>query len=197
MTQDRRTARTQRMLHDALIVLILRKGYDAVTVQDIIDEADIGRSTFYAHYTGKEDLLRSGFQALRSHLANMRRSMAAARRDGTKGEMLGFSLAMFEHACEYKHVYRALLGGRGGAVASREIRRILTELVQEELSAVRRDGAMSRELTVEFVVGSFLTVLGWWLQQKVKPTPAQVDTMFRRLIINGIGSSIQSRFPGD
>jgi AcrR family transcriptional regulator len=49
---DRRAARTRRALHGALMSLILRKGYEAITVQDIIDEADVGRSTFYAHYTG-------------------------------------------------------------------------------------------------------------------------------------------------
>ena len=57
---DRRAARTRRALHGALISLILRKGYDAITVQEIIDEADVGRATFYAHYRGKEDLLRGG-----------------------------------------------------------------------------------------------------------------------------------------
>jgi AcrR family transcriptional regulator len=65
---DRRAARTRRALHGALISLILRKGYDAITVQEIIDEADVGRATFYAHYRGKEDLLRGGFEELRAEL---------------------------------------------------------------------------------------------------------------------------------
>jgi len=67
-SMDRRATRTRRSLHQALISLILRKGYDAITVQEIIDEADIGRATFYAHYRGKEDLLRGGFEALRAEL---------------------------------------------------------------------------------------------------------------------------------
>jgi AcrR family transcriptional regulator len=50
---DRRAARTRRALHGALMSLILRKGHEAITVQDIVDEADVGRSTFYAHYAGK------------------------------------------------------------------------------------------------------------------------------------------------
>lgn len=58
---DRRAIRTRKALHDALMRLILRKGYEATTVQEVIDEANVGRSTFYAHYTGKEDLLRKGF----------------------------------------------------------------------------------------------------------------------------------------
>src|SRR5918994_952362 len=134
MTQvmDRRAARTKKALHGALMSLILRKGYEAITVQDIIDEADVGRSTFYSHYTGKEDLLRSGFQTLRAELAEARRA-AGARSDGRHNEPLGFSLAMFEHASEYKHIYRALLGERGVVVAVNEIRRILLEIVRKEL----------------------------------------------------------------
>jgi len=56
------------MLHEALIRLIVHKGYDALTVQEIIDEADIRRATFYAHYGGKGDLLRGGFERLRGEL---------------------------------------------------------------------------------------------------------------------------------
>jgi AcrR family transcriptional regulator len=122
---DRRAARTRRTLHEALIRLIKRKGYDALTVQEIIDEADIGRATFYAHYRGKDDLLRGGFDRLRGELK-------AARREARQGERdrpLTFSLAMFEHACTYRDVYRAMLGGQGSIIAINEIRRVLAELV--------------------------------------------------------------------
>src|SRR5512141_2904590 len=61
---DRRVQRTQQLLREALVALILEKGYDAITVQDILDLANMGRSTFYAHYRDKEDLLLSGFQML-------------------------------------------------------------------------------------------------------------------------------------
>jgi len=47
---DRRIGRTRRLMHEALMALIVEKGYEAVTVQDILDRADVGRSTFYAHY---------------------------------------------------------------------------------------------------------------------------------------------------
>jgi AcrR family transcriptional regulator len=185
---DRRAQRTRRALHQALTALIQRKGYEAVTVQDIIDEADVGRSTFYAHYTGKEDLLRGGFDALRTALSEARREAAARCEAGP----LAFSRALFDHACGQKHIYRALVGGRGGVVATNEIRRVLTELAQEELSATWRDGAVARELAVQFVVSTFLTVLSWLLARKAKAGPAEADQMFRRLVIAGIGASIES-----
>src|SRR6202012_5392571 len=59
-TMDRRVRRTRDLLHRALLDLIAEKGYPHITVQDILDRADVGRSTFYTHYRDKEDLLRSG-----------------------------------------------------------------------------------------------------------------------------------------
>src|SRR5260370_6224842 len=182
---DRRAARTRRALQGALISLILRKGYDAITVQEIIDEADVGRATFYAHYRGKEDLLRGGLEELRAEL-RAAPGAGSSRQNGP----LAFSLAMFEHACEYGDVYRAMVGGRGGVVASQEIRRALSEMVKQELASFQDDGVVPRELALQFVVSTFLTVLTWCLERKPKLTPSQIDAMFRRLVISGIGRSI-------
>jgi AcrR family transcriptional regulator len=186
---DRRAARTRRALHQALMTLILRQGYEAITVQDIAEEADVGRSTFYAHYTGKEDLLRGGFAALRADLIGAQR----APRPGAAaapGEPLGFSLALFEHAAGYADVFRALVGGRGGSVAVGEIRQVLSELVRMDLPAAQGNGGVPRELIVQFVVSAFLTLLSWWLERKPGLTPLQVDAMFRRLVLDGIGPRI-------
>jgi AcrR family transcriptional regulator len=185
---DRRAARTQRALHGALMALILRKGYEAITVQDLIDEADVGRSTFYSHYTGKEDLLRRGFQTLRFELAEAQRA-ARTKSRRSFGDPLGFSLAMFEHAGAYKQIYRALVGGRGGEVAVNEIRRVLSDIVKKELSGAEADEAIPREVHIQFVVGTFLTILTWWLERRPKLAPSQVDLVFRRLVLNGIAPS--------
>ena len=188
---DRRAARTRKALHGALMSLILRKGYEATTIQDIIDEADVGRSTFYDHYTGKEDLLRKGFQVLRRELAEAQRA-ARGKSDSAHDELFGFSLAIFEHVIAYTDVYLALVGGRGGAVAISELRKVLSEFVRKELSAAR-DDAISRELVVQFVVGALMTVLTWWLERKPGLTPSQADAMFRRLVLNGVRPLLRAR----
>jgi len=184
---DRRVVRTRRTLHEALIRLIMRKGYDALTVQEIIDEADIGRATFYAHYRSKEDLLRGGFERLRSELKAARR---AARLGNEQHRPLSFSLAMFEHACAYREIYRAMLGGQGSIIAINEIRRVLSELVRDELPVLEDDGAVPRELMLQFVVGTFLTTLTWCLEKRPKMTPGEVNSMFRHLTSRGIGRTI-------
>lgn len=183
---ERRAARTRRARHEALMQLIVRKGYDAITVQDLIDEADVGRSTFYAHYKGKEDLLRSGFDTLRALLAGEQQRSGPLRRPPKSGA-LTFSLALFEHACEYKHVFRALVGGRGGTIAVNEIRRILSDLVTCELAADDDDVDIPEAIRVRFVVDTFLTVLSWSLQRRPALRPQQMNEIFRRLVLHGIG----------
>jgi AcrR family transcriptional regulator len=188
---DRRIPRTRGMLQQALMSLILKKEYQAITIQDICDTANLGRSTFYAHYTSKDDLKRSSFEHLRRELADRQRRALATPGD-IRDRRLGFSLAMFEHARDHRVLHRALVRGRGGAIALCSIRQILSDLVRDELAATRGDNssdAMPRELVVQHVVGAFMAVLSWWLDGGARLPPEQIDAMFRRLVTEGIVSS--------
>jgi len=87
---DRRVRRTRTAILRALISLMREKGYDAVTVTDIIDRADVGRSTFYTHFTDKSDVLDESLDGLRWFLR--------AHRDTGGGRLFAFSLAMLSSA---------------------------------------------------------------------------------------------------
>jgi AcrR family transcriptional regulator len=184
---DRRAARTKAMLQEAHVALILKKGYEALTIQDICDTANVGRSTFYAHYTSKDDLRRSSFEHLRQLLTDRQRDALAAV--DTRDRRFGFSLALFEHARDYIHLYRALARSRGGAIALGTIRRILCDLVNNELSTTadeNSEDAIPRDLTVQYVVGAYMAVLTWWLDGGAKLPPQRMDAMFRRMTTEGI-----------
>src|SRR3954454_11147784 len=126
-TVDRRVARTRGLLQRALMTLILKKAYDAITVEEICEAADVGRSTFYAHYTGKDDLKRSGLEQLRRTLVERHEGRTSAA-----GDRFSFSLPMFEHARDHIDLYRALVGSRGGALALETIRRVVADLLRAE-----------------------------------------------------------------
>jgi AcrR family transcriptional regulator len=188
---DRRIPRTRGTLQHALTSLILKKGYEAITIQDICDEANVGRSTFYAHYTSKDDLKRSGFEHLRKELVD-RQTDARATPGDIRDRSLGFSLTMFEHARDHIDLYRALVGGRGGTVSLGQIRKILSDLVRNEFAAtIDKNSAdvIPRELVVQHVVGAYMAVLTWWLDGGAKLPPKRIDAMFRRLATEGIAAS--------
>ena len=192
---DRRIPRSRAMLQNALCSLIARKGYEAITIKDICEAAHVGRSTFYAHFTSKDDLKRSGFEPLRKQLVGRQKEALAMARDH-KGRSLAFSLAMFEHARDHRDHYRALVGSRGGTVSLGTIRKMLSGLVRDELAATTdRSSAdvIPREFVVQYVVGAFMAVLTSWLDGGAKMPPEQINAMFCRLATEGILPSYQRR----
>lgn len=185
---DRRIARTRSMLQRALISLMTRKGYDAITVEEVCDEADIGRSTFYAHFTGKDHLKRSGLDDhLRGMLLEHQRAAALRPLDGG----FGFVLPFLEHAREQLDLYRALVSKGGVATTTAMLRQIVTELVRNELVHRPAPSDVRPEVATAFVVGGFMSLLTWWLDGGARLAPAELDVMFRRLVRQGLGDGAQ------
>ncbi|MGY6709458.1 MAG: TetR/AcrR family transcriptional regulator [Rhizobiaceae bacterium] len=173
-------------LKHALLTLIMRKGYDAITVEDICAAANVGRSTFYLHFASKDALKLSGLEHLREQLAARQQETLAS---AAKGDGLGFGLALFQHAREHIDLYRALIGGKGEGIALDGIRRILADLVRAELEATADGGAsdaIAREIAVQYMVGAYMAVLTWWLEQGAEPSPERMNETVRRLTARGI-----------
>src|ERR1044072_8198486 len=124
--QDRRVRRTRRMLRDALFALVFEKGYDRVTVQDVLDRAAVGRSTFYAHFRDKEALLLAGFDELSDEL---RRELAAL----PGADPMVPADAVFRFAYERERGFQAMCGKQGGDVVQRHLRKLLAELLAAHL----------------------------------------------------------------
>ena len=185
--KDRRVQRTRLLLHKGLMSLILEKKYESITVQEILDRADVGRSTFYLHFRDKDDLLVSGFHYLKSFLESVQDTSATATGKSYE-RIIGFSLAMFEHAHEYRRVNRALLGSSAEAVVRRQIHSVLAGVVRQELQQEfarrKRDiGSVSPELLTYFLVSTFVSVLTWWLNSK-NPLPSKdIDGAYRQLVL--------------
>lgn len=186
---DRRIARTQESLNTALIALILEKGYDAVTVADIIARANVGRSTFYAHHGSKESLLMSGLHRLREFLQQQQREAAVAA--GTNGVRFGFSRALFEHADSHRDLYHALVAKETGAPVSQRMRALVADLVRRDLETVKRPARspeVPRGAAVQFATDALFSVLIWWVDTKAKLTAAEADALFRRLALPGLAA---------
>jgi AcrR family transcriptional regulator len=186
MKNDRRSVRTKAALERSLLALIRRKRYEAITIQDICDAADVGRSTFYAHYQGKDDLKRRGLDHLRDQLIDAQTTTAMS----SDARCLRFSLPMFEHARSHLDVYRAMKRNRGGSIALGRIREIICDLVREEIKASTEGRPdIAPELAVQYLVGAYMAVLVWWLDGGAQLAPERVDAMFRQLASTAIAGS--------
>ena len=191
-TVDRRALRTREALHRTLIGLILERDYDSIAVADITNAANVGRSTFYAHFTDKDDLLRSGLGHLRDMLMEHRK--IAAPGDRAAAGALWFSGFMTAHLKEQHRLYRAMMRGRAGPIIIDRIKDLLSELVRAELIAAKKasgDPVTPPEIAVRFVVGAYMSVATWWLDRGARESPEEIDQAFRRLATDGLKSILR------
>ena len=186
-SDDRRVRRTHDRLHAALIPLILEKGYDAVTIQDLLDRADVGRTTFYAHYRDKHELLDRGIRDLLRLDAR-----PPERCTGATERLLRFSLPFLEHVERYREHGELPMDPSGAAAIHEHLRRVLEDALASELRSelgrhpASRADAVPAELLARHVAGTFVLALGWWLEHPER-SAREVDGWFRKLVGGVLG----------
>jgi AcrR family transcriptional regulator len=187
---DRRIQRTRQLLQDALIALILENGYDKITVQNIIDRANVGRSTFYAHFLDKDDLMESSVEKLKEELGQ---HFAPSNDGDTHGAMMP-SLALFRHTQKQHHLYKAMIGGRGIEIVVKAIQEGLTAHAHAHFEGAERAGkrlAVPIEILTTHLASSLQTLLTWWLDNDMPYSPEQMNEMFLQLVTEGINAVIE------
>jgi len=186
-TVDRRTARTRALLLEAVRALMAERGFERLTIQNIIDRAGVGRATFYAHFENKEELLAASVANLRAWLEAMRERAPA--------QPFAFMLPFFEHLASHRAIYRTTFERESEVAVERLIRAMLRGLGRDELVAQRggrRDDA-SIELATQFVVSTFWSVTVWWLGGGIDRTPAEINAIFLRLVQPGLEPALATR----
>lgn len=183
---DRRVQRTRRMLREAMIPLIVERGWEGFSVQDVCDRADVGRSTFYTHFADKEDLVGGTLEDLRAAL----RDQAIA--GGDPARPLGFSRGLLAHAHENQRLFRALVGKKGGQLVQKMFRQMVLDLVREDLAGRLAPGRR-RDAVAAFLAGALLELLTWSLEAKGAPGPEEADALFQELAAPVLVTAASSR----
>jgi AcrR family transcriptional regulator len=177
---DRRAARTRDLLLGALPGLMAERGFERLTIQNIIDRAGVGRATFYAHFENKEELLAGSVGRLRAWLEAMR--------DRYPSQPFAFMSPFFDHLASHRAIYRTTFERESEVSVERLIRAMMRELVRAELVAKRTpqqdDAAI--ELATQFVVSTFWSVTVWWMGSGGQRSPWEVNTIFLRLAQPGL-----------
>jgi len=183
---DRRVQRTRELLLDALFELIVERGYERLTIQNLLDRAGVGRATFYAHFESKDELLASS-------IARLRASLTQEWQQRTPGERLGFTLPFFRHLASHRRIYQMTVVREHEVSVVRHIQAMLRELVREDLLRQRplRRGSHSVDLATHYVVGALWSTIVWWMDAGAKLPPEDINALFQRLAFPGLELSLR------
>ena len=181
LKMDRRILRTRDTLGDSLVELIREKPFDEITVQEILDRAGVGRSTFYTHYRDKDDLFLSDVEDFFEMFST------ALTRNGASPERLAPVAELFSHILDAREFYAALVAsgkvndvqtlGRGFFARSIEERLRLAGVTMNSAQSTAQAHALS---------GSLFALLDWWIDHGMKTEPKEMDALFHRMAWSGI-----------
>jgi AcrR family transcriptional regulator len=180
--RDRRTFRTKHRLKEALLELMGRRNYDEITVDEIADRAEIGRSTFYSHFSSKEDLLFAGFDHWVLSLAEPRPGATAPVNGDRRFQ---FSLPMLHHIRGQRHFFQATIERSTDAGVRRKTTALLAEVAGRELQRMQGSNGhcRARQAQAHAVAAAFLGLVSWWLSSGDGMTADEVDGVFQATVL--------------
>lgn len=184
---DARVRRTRDALGDALVALIQEKPFDAITVQNVLDRAGVGRSTFYVHFSNKDDLLMSDADEFFERL-----SMALSIHKDASDRVAPVQ-EFFAHVGEMRPFFDALI--RSGKVHENlELARgHFARGIEHRLAELPRGRGIpaSERPAIAFAhAGALLSLLTWWLDRGMRESPAHMDELFHRMVWIGVSTAI-------
>ena len=180
---DARVRRTRDALGDALIALMQEKPFDTITVQEVLDRAHVSRSTFYSHYSDKDDLLMSDAEEFFEAI-----SMALSAH-GDKSDRVFPVREFFSHLSDVQPFFKALVKS-GKYQENMELARgHFARGIERRLSELPRAKSIppNQLPAIAFThAGALLSLLTWWLDRGMRESPAEMDELFHRIIWNGV-----------
>jgi AcrR family transcriptional regulator len=176
---DRRVERTRQSLQQALAQLIEEKGYDAVTVQDITDRANVGRTTFYLHFRGKDDLFLS------AHIQGMIdfRFGIFSKEELLRDDPPATLATIFKYLKENRSVFNTMRHGKDAAVILRAIQDVVARNLEDSLRASfsESDSSIPFMVLANYIAASQISFMSWWVERHVRYTPQEMAQIFHRL----------------
>ncbi len=180
---ERRRQQTRKSLIEATVQLVLEKGYETVTIQDITDRADLGRGTFYIHFKDKEDVLWTAIQ----NLINEMEAEAHRQFQGKLPKQVEYYglLNIFRHAEKNRDLYRVVLGGQGSAVLTERVQDLMADVFRRDIEnpALRDPKAqVPGEVITQMMTGLITRLMGWWLKAGNNYSTEQMAAMTYRVL---------------
>jgi len=179
---DRRVQRTRELLQKALIELIRERGYDAITILDIVDRANVGRTTFYLHYRSKDDLFMGCHEAIVNefhfgprHLLSREELLALEAPPGM--------ISAFRHLAEARALLNPIFQDRDGMLILRRIRDGTAQDIEACLRAAfgEADSTIPFDMLANYLAGARIALMQWWLEKRQPYAIENLAQSFHRL----------------
>lgn len=171
---DRRLQKTKQAIFGAFDRLIVKRDYAKISVQNIIDEANVGRSTFYEHFETKDELLRQKCTDLFEHIFSPHGSEKT--HEFTKNSTFEQKIEhILYHLLDDKKVIKGILSSESGDIFLQYFRNYLLDMVRTTDIAITN---IPQEFLFNHIVGSFIEAVRWWVKSDFSENPENLTKYY-------------------
>lgn len=185
MRMDRRQRKTREAIFEAFSELLMHRSYSQITVQEIIDGADVGRTTFYAHFPTKDDLLREMCAEMFEHVFS-EAPEAEPTHDFSMSsdDPKAIVTHILYHLREHAKTMVVLLTCESGELFQRYFNEYFNKLVTRHIlsGSTRENAALPEEFLIDHIAGSFVGLVRWWQKSSMKQSPEEIAEYFMAVI---------------
>ena len=176
--EDKRIRRTKKLLKNALKELILEQGFEEIRVQDVIDRADVGRTSFYTYFKNKEDLLLQNLEDLEDLFKPSKNNKS--EENDINYELEKFSLNMFRHLQENWKLAKALMGNKRILIVRNQVQNIILNYYKKQYQKKwgQTRSAVEIEAAAVCTAGALVSMTLWWLTMNKPVSPEKMHKMF-------------------
>ena len=178
---DRRQRKTREAIFKAFTELLSIKDFNQITVGEIIERADIGRATFYAHFETKDFLLKELCEELFCHLFDsMSNEKHGHRHIFDCDAPDSVFLHLFQHLQKNDNNILGLLSGSNNVLFLRYFKDNLRQLVENQLGTFDKgkSAQLPESFRVNHIVSSFVETARWWVDNGMKESPEKITEYF-------------------
>lgn len=182
---DRRQKKTRAAIFKAFSALLSEKSYGRITVQEIIDEADVGRTTFYAHFETKDELLKALCEELFGHIIDSALDCTHTHGLYSNGNVPESVFChLLQHLQENDNNILGLLSCESSEIFLRYFKDSLNELIRMQFVNQNRkkNTSIPQDFLINHISGSFVEMVLWWIKGHMKQKPEELDGYFRAVI---------------
>ena len=178
---DKRKEKTINVIYDAFAKLIRKKDYDDITIQDILDETSISRSTFYAHYKTKDELLLSISNHIFEHVFS-KTLQEEKTHDFSKDMIIDYRHLIehiFYHVRDERELFEGILSNKVNALFLMEFRNQLSKFVSSYFANYpMTNNSIPLELRKSLAIEEFIVVLKYWVNNNFKEDPEEITEYY-------------------
>jgi AcrR family transcriptional regulator len=182
---DRRTLKTRAAIYEAFSSLLAEKTYSKITIQEIIDRADIGRSTFYSHFETKEDLLFTMCKDIFDHIF-LNKNMIEKTHNFSANALSPRTMIthILYHIKENERTMKGILGSESGDIFMRYFKGYLNDQMKKFiLNFLPEDNYhIPKDFLLNHITGSFIEMVDWWVKNNMKQTPEDLTEYYLAVI---------------